>query len=105
MAAPEFANGVTANERHGAFRFGTQQHQCTLHAGLATGGTGDILTGLIAGLLAQGLDASSAATLGVFVHGLAGDLAAEALSQRGMIAGDVAAYLPSAWRTIEGAAS
>lgn len=72
--------------------------------GLAKGGTGDVLAGLIGGLLAQGMDSYDAACLGVFTHGLAGDLAAEALGPRGMAAGDVVDRLPGAWRRVEGTA-
>ena len=73
----------------------------TGNAGLATGGTGDVLTGLIAGLLAQGCNAFDAAALGVFVHGLAGDIAADAMTQRGMIASDVCDCIPDAWAVLE----
>jgi NAD(P)H-hydrate epimerase len=73
----------------------------TGNAGMATGGTGDVLSGLIGGLLAQGVTPEQAAALGAFVHGLAGDLAASALTQRGMIASDLISYLPAAWRALE----
>ena len=69
--------------------------------GLGSGGTGDVLAGLIGGLLAQGLSPWDAARLGVCLHGHAGDLAAEAMSARGMIARDLIASLPQAWRAIE----
>lgn len=69
----------------------------TGNPGLATGGTGDVLTGVIAGLLAQGLDAWSAARLGVYVHGLAGDLAADELGQVSLIATDLIDHLPAAF--------
>jgi NAD(P)H-hydrate epimerase len=68
--------------------------------GMATGGTGDVLTGLITGLLCQGYPPEHAALLGVFVHGLAGDLASAELSQEAMIAGDVIGYLGKAFRVI-----
>lgn len=64
------------------------------NAGLATAGSGDVLTGLIAGFLAQGLQAKDAALLGAFVHGLSGDHAAMAKGQRGMIAGDLLNHIP-----------
>ncbi len=64
------------------------------NSGMATGGTGDVLAGIIGGFLAQGMDGYEAAKLGVYVHGLAGDAAAEAKGSRGMIAGDLLQYLP-----------
>lgn len=64
--------------------------------GMATAGMGDVLTGMITGLLAQGLPHTEAAVLGVFAHGLAGDLACEKLGVHGMIAKDVLHQLPTA---------
>ena len=72
----------------------------TGNPGMATGGAGDVLTGLIAGLAAQGLAAEDAAKAGVFIHGMAGDIAAEKLSEYGMLAGDIAEAIPSAYREI-----
>ena len=66
----------------------------TGHQGLATGGSGDVLTGIIAGLRAQGLPPSSAAQVGVFIHGKAADLLLESHGYRGMIAGDLMNVLP-----------
>lgn len=68
----------------------------TGNAGMATGGTGDVLTGLIASLIGQGLTPIHAARLGVYVHGLAGDWAATQQGQMGLIASDVAKALPKA---------
>ncbi len=76
----------------------------TGNPGMATGGSGDVLTGMIAGLLAQKLSPLDAALVGVYLHGLAGDLAAENLSEMGMIAGDICHYIPAAIKEIEGAA-
>jgi len=68
----------------------------TGNAGMATAGTGDVLTGLVAGLLAQGLASWEAACVETYLHGYAGDLAAAAIGQAGMIAGDVLDYIPQA---------
>ncbi len=80
---------------------GTIYFNVTGNAGMATAGSGDVLTGLIAGFLAQGLPGVEAALTGAFVHGMAGDLAAEALGQRGMIAGDILNFVPEALRLFE----
>ena len=68
----------------------------TGNPGMASGGTGDVLTGIIAGFIAQGLDVKKAAILGVYVHGLAGDLASIEKGEAGMIAGDLLDQLPRA---------
>ncbi|MCL4425146.1 MAG: NAD(P)H-hydrate dehydratase [Firmicutes bacterium] len=73
----------------------------TGNPGLATAGTGDVLAGVIGGLLVQGLAAAAAARLGVFLHGLAGDLAAARFGQPGLLAGDVRAALPEAILALE----
>ncbi|MBI4558089.1 MAG: NAD(P)H-hydrate dehydratase [Candidatus Hydrogenedentes bacterium] len=73
----------------------------TGNSGMATGGTGDVLSGLIGGLLAQGLSAADAARVGVFLHGLAGDLAAKTATERGMIADDLLEAIPRAWKQLE----
>ena len=68
----------------------------TGNPGMATGGTGDVLTGLIAGLVAQGVAPGLAAQSGAYVHGLAGDLAAARLGQEAMLAGDLLDHVPDA---------
>lgn len=67
--------------------------------GLATGGSGDVLTGLLAALWAQGLEAFQAAQLAAFVHGRAGDLARDELGERGLLATDLLDLLPRALRS------
>jgi NAD(P)H-hydrate epimerase len=70
----------------------------TGNPGMATGGTGDILTGLIAALVGQGLEPIAAAQLGVHLHGLAGDLARDQLGETSLIASDLLEFLPRAFR-------
>lgn len=72
----------------------------TGNAGMATAGTGDVLTGIITGLLAQGYQPANAAVLGVYLHGLAGDWAAKQQSEEAMIAGDIIENLGKAFRAI-----
>ncbi|MCA8998039.1 MAG: NAD(P)H-hydrate dehydratase [Planctomycetaceae bacterium] len=70
----------------------------TGNSGMATGGTGDVLTGLLTAILGQGFSPFEAAQLATFLHGLAGDIAAEELSPPGMIASDLPRFLPQAWK-------
>ncbi|MFM9984836.1 MAG: NAD(P)H-hydrate dehydratase [Flavobacteriales bacterium] len=70
---------------------------------LATAGSGDVLTGVIAGLLAQGYDPSSAARLGVFLHGLSGDVLSIQMGDSGALAGEIADGLPHAKRVVKAA--
>lgn len=73
----------------------------TGNEGMATAGSGDVLTGLIGGFLAQGMLDIDAAVLACYAHGLAGDLAKEALGSRGMIAGDILRMAPMALKGME----
>jgi len=73
----------------------------TGNPGMATGGAGDVLTGVVAALLGQHLTPFDAAVLGVWVHGRAGDLAAAALGQTALTAADLPEYLPAAFRDLE----
>lgn len=73
----------------------------TGNPGMATGGSGDVLTGVVAALVAQGLSAFDAAALGAWVHGRAGDLAAARLGQTALTATDVIDHLPAAFRELE----
>ena len=68
----------------------------TGNPGMATGGMGDVLTGIIAGLMAQGISSEKAAALGVYIHGFAADTVAEALGMHGLLASDVLKAVPAA---------
>jgi NAD(P)H-hydrate epimerase len=72
----------------------------TGNAGMATGGTGDVLTGVLGGLIAQGLPIQDALLLGAHAHGLAGDLAAAELGEASLIATDLVRKLPDAFRKL-----
>ena len=69
----------------------------TGNPGMATGGSGDVLTGMVLALLAQGYAPDQAAFIAVYIHGLAGDMAAYDLSMTAMTSADIAGYLPKAW--------
>ena len=87
--------GIAAPD--GSYWFNT-----TGNPGMATGGSGDVLTGLITGLLAQGADPMAAALAGVYIHGVAGDLASDASSEEALIAGDMLLYLGDAFIEVKG---
>jgi ADP-dependent NAD(P)H-hydrate dehydratase len=72
----------------------------TGNPGMSTAGSGDVLTGVITALVAQGLPPFEAVQLGAHVHGLAGDLAAEKLGQVSMIASDLLRFLPEAFQQL-----
>lgn len=72
------------------------------NAGMATAGSGDVLAGMITGLLAQGMEAEDAAVMGVYLHGLAGDIAAHVHGERSMTASDIIEQFPQVFRTVEG---
>ena len=73
----------------------------TGNPGMATPGSGDVLTGILTGLLAQGYSSSETAVLGVYLHGLAGDLAAKELSMEALLAGDIINFLGNAFRFLQ----
>jgi len=73
----------------------------TGNPGMATAGSGDVLTGILTGLLAQGYLPAEAVQLGVYLHGLAGDLAAAELGEESMIASDIISHLPQAFKKLK----
>jgi hydroxyethylthiazole kinase-like uncharacterized protein yjeF len=72
----------------------------TGNPGMATGGTGDVLTGILTGLLAQGYSSLDTAIAGVYLHGLSGDIAARERSMVSLIASDIIEFLPAAFKKI-----
>lgn len=84
-----------------AFPNGKVYFNSSGNAGMATGGSGDVLTGIILGLLAQSYSPEEATLIGVYLHGLAGDLAAGRLGQQAMIAGDIIEQLGPAFMQLE----
>jgi NAD(P)H-hydrate epimerase len=72
----------------------------TGNPGMATAGSGDVLSGIIAGLWAQGMSDGEAAYAGVYLHGLSGDLAAKKIGKRGLLANDLIESLPATMQLI-----
>ncbi len=75
----------------------------TGNPGMATGGSGDVLTGILTGLMASGYSPLETCAIGVYLHGLAGDIAAEELEQESLLAGDIIGCLGKAFRELRGA--
>lgn len=88
-------SGTLVTDGHRLFR------NTTGNPGMATGGAGDVLTGVIAALIGQELDPFDATVLGAWVHGRAGDLAAAVLGQTALTSVDILNYLPAAFRELE----
>ncbi len=84
---------------------GSPDGECYLNptgnSGMAKGGSGDVLTGMIGSFLAQGCRPLEAAILSVYLHGVAGDFAADSLTERAMVAGDIISFLPAAFKFVE----
>ena len=72
----------------------------TGNAGMATAGSGDVLTGIITGLLARGYKRQDACIIGMYLHGLAGDIAAQVLGEESVVASDIIRYLPQAFKKV-----
>lgn len=77
----------------------------TGNSGMATGGCGDVLTGVIAALIGQGMETFEASILGVYLHGLAGDFAAEEMGRFSLVAHDLLTYIPESFREYESSAT
>ncbi|HEX2896853.1 MAG TPA: NAD(P)H-hydrate dehydratase, partial [candidate division Zixibacteria bacterium] len=96
--------GVTLLLKGSPTIIATKDGDCFLNptgnSGMAKGGSGDVLTGIIASFMAQGMSVEDAAICGAYIHGLAGDFAADALTQRAMKAGDIIEYLPGAFQSL-----
>jgi len=103
QAAEQWGSIVVLKGAHTVIAFpdGEIYINLTGNPGMATGGTGDVLTGIIAGLIAQGLSSHDAAVAGVYLHGLAGDMAAGDYNS-GLIAGDLLPMIPAAVQKIIG---
>ncbi|HHW49365.1 MAG TPA: NAD(P)H-hydrate dehydratase [Clostridiaceae bacterium] len=80
---------------------GTVYINTTGNPGMATAGAGDVLTGVIAALIGQGVKPLSAAAAGVYIHGLAGDLAALETGEISLVAGDIATHLPDVFKRVK----
>jgi NAD(P)H-hydrate epimerase len=79
---------------------GQSYFNTTGNHGMATAGSGDVLTGILLGLKAQGYNSGETAIIGVYLHGLAGDIAARRRSPEALIAGDITDALGKAWKYI-----
>lgn len=73
----------------------------TGNSGMATAGSGDVLTGILTALLARGYDKAIACQLAMYLHGLAGDLAAKEVGKESMVASDIIRFLPKAFLKLE----
>jgi len=83
-----------------AFPNGSCYFNTSGNPGMATGGSGDVLTGMITGMLARGCKPQSATLMAVYLHGLAGDLACKELGEESLIAGDIIAFIPNAIKEV-----
>ncbi|HWR59236.1 MAG TPA: ADP/ATP-dependent (S)-NAD(P)H-hydrate dehydratase, partial [Thermodesulfovibrionales bacterium] len=72
----------------------------TGNSGMATAGAGDVLTGMVSSFVGQGLSALDASILGVYLHGLAGDIAASEKGEHSLIASDIIEAVPAAFRAL-----
>ena len=101
LTAPQFAHAEDTKLTVIAFPGGARYLNPTGNAGLATGGSGDILTGLLVGLVAGGATLEDAALVGPYVHGAAAELFSLDRSERSLVPSDIVELLPRAFREIE----
>jgi NAD(P)H-hydrate epimerase len=80
---------------------GTCWFNSTGNPGMATGGSGDVLTGILTGLLAQGYSPFEASLLGVYIHGRSADICVETSSEEALLAGDIADHLGAAFASLK----
>ena len=73
----------------------------TGNSGMATAGSGDVLTGIITALLARGYSRKNACLMGMYLHGMAGDIAAKRVGKESLIASDIIDSLPEAFKNLE----
>jgi NAD(P)H-hydrate repair Nnr-like enzyme with NAD(P)H-hydrate dehydratase domain len=93
---------LVAKDAHTMIISGDSVHiNSTGNAGLATGGSGDVLTGIITGLLAQGYSPADAAIFGVYLHGLSADIGVKETSMQSFTASDILKYMGKAYLEIE----
>lgn len=92
---------LKGNHTQVAFSNGVTWQNSSGNPGMATAGTGDVLSGVIAGLLSQDIELKQAVELGVYIHGFAGDMAARAKSEPGMIASDIIEFLPATLKELK----
>ena len=79
---------------------GNVMFNTTGNSGMATAGSGDVLTGIITGLLARGYSRKNACIVGMYLHGLAGDIAAQRVGKESLVASDIIAALPEAFKAM-----
>jgi hydroxyethylthiazole kinase-like uncharacterized protein yjeF len=93
---------IVLKNAHSSISFPNEEvfFNSTGNPGMATGGSGDVLTGIITGLLSQGYSPQDSSTMGVYIHGLAGDLASKRSSEEGLIASDIIEFLPKSFKKI-----
>lgn len=105
-ALSEEYNVTAVLKGHGSLIHSNGEERCfknpTGNPGMATAGSGDVLTGIITAFLGQEIEVVDAAMAGAYVHGLAGDIAKEDYGERSLLAGDIVNYLPYAFLDIEG---